>query len=282
MESDDAPVGRVLSRRSALTLFGVAGVAFTAVGGTAIASAGTRDRHVPSPTGSIDCVAKPEMTEGPYYVDEGLNRSDIRIDTADGSTAAGTPLLLTLRVLQLGASGCGPLPAATVDLWHCDAAGTYSDIAAEGTTGHNYLRGYQVANSGGTVRFTTILPGWYQGRTVHIHVKIRTTGTDGNAYEFTSQLYFTEEFKTAYLATAPYAATGTPDTTNSTDMHYANGGDQMLLTPTRARRGFAATFGIALDLSDTAVGADDSFQLPGGGGPGTPPSGPPPSSAPAA
>jgi protocatechuate 3,4-dioxygenase beta subunit len=177
-----------------------------------------------------------------------------------------------------------PLRGATVDIWHCNAAGIYSDIAAEGTTGKNYLRGYQVTNNGGIVQFTTILPGWYQGRTVHIHVKIRTTGTDGNAYEFTSQLFFTEEFKAAYLATTPYSAEGTPDTTNSTDMHYASVGDQMLLTPHQQGDGYKAEFRIGLDLSDTAVGASDSFQQGGTGGgtggPGPAPSGEPPSGGP--
>jgi hypothetical protein len=155
----------------------------------------------------------------------------------------------------------------------------YSDIAAEGTTGKNFLRGYQVSNSGGIVKFTTILPGWYQGRTVHTHVKVRTTGTDGNPYEFTSQLFFSEEFKAVYLATAPYAAKGTPDTTNDADMHYADIGDQMLLEPTATDGGYEAAFAIALDLSDTAVGADDSFSTPGGPG-GTPPTGTPPTGAP--
>ena len=173
-----------------------------------------------------------------------------------------------------------PLPGATVDIWHCDAAGVYSDIAAEGTTGKNYLRGFQVSNGGGIVKFTTILPGWYQGRTVHTHVKIRTTGTDGNAYEFTSQLFFTEEFRAVYLATSPYSAEGSPDTTNATDMHYADIGDQMLLKPSATDDGYEATFSIALDLSDAAVGADDSFQggggTPPGGDPGTPPTGEPP------
>ncbi|HEX6686675.1 MAG TPA: hypothetical protein VF062_28135 [Candidatus Limnocylindrales bacterium] len=137
---------------------------------------------------------------------------------------------------------------------------------------HNFLRGYQVANGGGTAHFTTILPGWYRGRTVHIHVKIRTMGADGNAYEFTSQLYFAEDFTTAYLAQAPYAGKGTPDTTNADDMHYANGGDQMLLNPNKTDEVYEATFSIALDLSDTAVGADDSFSMGGGGGaPARPP-----------
>jgi protocatechuate 3,4-dioxygenase beta subunit len=94
-----------------------------------------------------------------------------------------------------------------------------------------------VSNRGGIVKFTTVLPGWYQGRTVHTHVKVQTTGADGNPYEFTSQLFFTEEFKAAYLATAPYASKGTPDTTNDTDMYYADIGDQMLLMPTKTAAG---------------------------------------------
>ncbi len=277
MDNDDMPVGRVLSRRRALALFGAAGVTFTAIRATSLAMADTTTAN--GATGSaVDCVAKPEMTEGPYYVDEGLNRSDIRIDTSDGSVAAGTTFSLVLRVSQIVDCVRKPLPGAIVDIWHCDAGGVYSDIAAEGTTGKNFLRGYQVTNSGGIAKFTTILPGWYQGRTVHTHVKIRTTGTDGNPYEFTSQLFFTEGFKTAYLATAPYAAKGAPDTTNATDMHYAGIGDQMLLNPSATDDGYEATFSIALDLSDTAVGADDSFQMGGGGQPGG--DGPPPPGAP--
>ncbi|TCO22299.1 dioxygenase-like protein [Kribbella steppae] len=120
------------------------------------------------------------------------------MDTSDGSKVAGTAFTLVLHILQVGERACTPLPGATVDIWHCDAAGIYSDIAAEGTTGKNFLRGYQVTNRGGIVKFTTVLPGWYQGRTVHTHVKVQTTGTDGNPYEFTSQIYFTEEFKAAY------------------------------------------------------------------------------------
>ena len=280
MEDDDKPVGRVLSRRKALAIFGAAGVTITAVGSAAAASADTT-----TATTNVNCVAKPEMTEGPYFVDEGLNRSDIRIDTSTGTVSEGTTFTLVLRVLQLDGKTCKPLPGATVDIWHCDAAGIYSDIAAEGTTGKNFLRGYQVSNRGGIAKFVTILPGWYQGRTIHTHVKIRTTGTDGNPYEFTSQLFFTEDFKAAYLAKAPYSAKGTPDTTNAADLHYADIGDQMLLNPTATTNGYEATFAIALDLSDTAVGADDAFSMGGGGG-GTPPTdaptGPPPTAAPAA
>ncbi len=285
MEDDDKPVGRVLSRRRALAVFGAAGVTFTAVGTAAVAAANSSSAATSTAaTNAVNCVVKPEMTEGPYFVDEGLNRSDIRIDTSDGSVVNGTKFTLVLQIRQLVDCVAKPLPGATVDIWHCDAAGVYSDIAAEGTTGKNFLRGYQVTNNGGVAKFTTILPGWYQGRTIHTHVKVRTTGTDGNPYEFTSQLFFTEEFKAAYLATAPYSAEGTPDTTNAADMHYADIGDQMLLYPTATTSGYEAAFAIALDLSDTAVGADDSFTMGGGGPGGTPPTdaptGTPPTDAP--
>jgi len=265
---DDKPIGRVLSRRNALALFGLAGVG---VGATALAGKAAWAGN--NSTASVDVVAKPEMTEGPYFVDEKLNRSDIRIDTSDGSVTAGTRFELSLMVSSIAGTVVNPIADATVDIWQCNALGVYSDIAAENTVGRTYLRGYQVTNSGGLVKFTTILPGWYQGRTVHTHVKVRTTGTDGNSYEFTSQLFFTEEFKAVYLATEPYSAKGTPDTTNATDMHYASVGDQMLLLPTKNGDGYKSIFRIGLDLSDTAVAASDSFQMGGGGGaPGPAPS----------
>jgi len=278
MHSDDEPVGRILSRRQALALLGLAGAGVSIVGGAGVAQASTTSAASSATSesvaaGAVDCVAKPEMTEGPYFVDEGLNRSDIRIDTADGSIVDGTKLTLNLDVLQLTDGVCAPLAGAVVDIWHCDAYGVYSDEAANDSVGKTFLRGYQVSNAAGRVRFVTILPGWYRGRTVHIHLKIQTTGTDGNPYEFTSQLFFTDEFQAAYLATDPYAAKGTQDTTNATDGIYGDVGDQMLLSPRAQRGGWVAGFCVGLDLSDTVVGGDDS---PGPGGP----PGPPPPDAP--
>jgi len=254
MHHDDLPVGRVLPRRHALGLLGMVGAALAAGTGTATASAAP----------NVDCVATPEMVEGPYFVDEKLRRSDIRTDPATGKLSDGALVALNLRVLQIADGRCTPLPGATVDLWHCDAVGLYSDEADANTVGQKFLRGYQISDRGGQVRFTTILPGWYPGRTVHHHVKIRTTGTDGNAYEFTSQLYYPEQFKAAYLAKPPYAAHGTPDTTNAADQFYGTLGDQLLLNPRPHGRGHTADFTVALDLSDTKVGAPD------GGRPGQP------------
>jgi protocatechuate 3,4-dioxygenase beta subunit len=146
------------------------------------------------------CVLTPEQTEGPYFVDVRLNRSDIRADVRSGPgagvVAAGVPLALALRVLDTGA-GCRPVAGALVDIWHCDAAGVYSDAVDPGfdSRGHTFLRGYQVSGSDGVLRFLTIYPGWYRGRAVHIHFKVRTS-TGG---EFTSQLYFDEAVTDGHL-----------------------------------------------------------------------------------
>jgi len=134
------------------------------------------------------CVLTPEQTEGPYFTDVQLNRSDIRTDPADGSVRAGVPLMLTLRVSSVGGTGCAPLAGAIVDIWHCDAAGVYSDVAE--AVGKRFLRGYQVTDANGGVRFATIYPGWYSGRAVHIHFKVRAKARSGRKYEFSSQLYF--------------------------------------------------------------------------------------------
>ncbi len=111
---------------------------------------------------SSRCVLTPAQTDGPYFVDERLNRADIRADPADGSPRAGVPLTLTLRIAALDGTGCTPLSGAMVDIWHFDADGIYSDVVdgPSDTRGSKFLRGYQIADTEGAVRFTTIYPGW--------------------------------------------------------------------------------------------------------------------------
>ena len=85
------------------------------------------------------------------------------------------PLTLTVALSQVAASGaCTPLANALVDMWHCDALGVYSDVSSQNTLGQRFLRGYQVSDANGQVQFLTIYPGWYAGRAVHIHFKVRT------------------------------------------------------------------------------------------------------------
>ena len=134
------------------------------------------------------CVVRPAQTQGPYFVDERLNRSDIRSDPASGKVEAGTPLTLALSGdTGRRSGGCKSLAGVQVDVWQANALGHYSDIGGEQTKGQRFLRGYQMTDAQGMATFQTVYPGWYNGRTVHIHFKLRR----GNA-TFTSQLFFDE------------------------------------------------------------------------------------------
>src|SRR5262249_48112624 len=154
---------------------------------------------------------------GPYFVEELLNRSDIRVDPTDGSVQDGVPLRLAINAQRIDGSACSPLAGANVDVWHCNARGLYSDEAANGTLGKKYLRGFQVTDSNGAVEFTTIYPGWYSGRTVHVHFKVRLYDATQKTYEFTSQLFFDESISDQVLSQAPYNTRGTRSSRNSND-----------------------------------------------------------------
>ena len=126
MDSDDHPVGQILSRRDALKLLGVGSAAlftWSAVPGSRHMSRASSIAQAP-----LSCVVRPELAIGPYFVDDQLNRSDIRFEPADGSTTRGAPLTLVIGVFDVSSSGCDPLEGAQVDVWHCDAQGVYSGI----------------------------------------------------------------------------------------------------------------------------------------------------------
>jgi protocatechuate 3,4-dioxygenase beta subunit len=194
------------------------------------------------------CVVRPQQTEGPYFVDERLNRGDIRTDPGTGGASAGVPLRLDFRVLRAGA--CTPLAGVLVDVWHCDALGLYSDVRDPrfDTTGRKFLRGYQVTDASGLARFTTIYPGWYAGRAVHAHFKLRSTPGAASGFEFTSQVYFDETLNDAVHAQAPYSSKGRRDTVNDADGIFRSGGGQLLLPATAEGAGYGATFELALQV----------------------------------
>lgn len=196
------------------------------------------------------CVVKPQQTEGPYFVDEKLNRSDIRSDPADGSVKQGVPLRLLFHVSQVDGSACKPLSGATVDIWHCDALGVYSDVsdASFNTVGKKFLRGYQLTDTNGGVEFVTIYPGWYPGRTVHIHFKIRTDAASERSYAFTSQLYFDDALTDIVHAQSPYVAKGQRSLKNDQDGIFQDGGEQLLLQLTKDTTGYVGTFNIGLQI----------------------------------
>jgi protocatechuate 3,4-dioxygenase beta subunit len=243
MDIDDIPIGRVLSRREALAFLGATGaLLFLGCSDSSATSSDTGDT-------SSSCVVRPELTEGPYYVDDELLRSDIRSDPSDGTIRPGALLALTFNVSSAASNACSPLAGAIVDVWHCDALGVYSDVSdpSFNTSGKKFLRGYQITGSDGVARFTTIYPGWYQGRAVHIHFKIRSAASAASAYEFTSQLFFDDSLTDQVHATEPYASKGQRTLRNSGDGIYNGGGSQLVLDVTGTADGYAATFNIALD-----------------------------------
>lgn len=235
MENDDHPIGRLLTRREALAL----------MGGAAMLAGGVRP-GTGYTQGLPACIVTPEQTEGPFFTDVRLNRSDIRSDPTDKSVREGVPLVLTLRVSSVGAGTCAPLAAAMVDVWHCDAAGAYSD-SDRGTAGRKFLRGHQMTDAAGNVRFTTIYPGAYPGRAVHIHFKVRIVAGPALGHEVTSQLYFDDSVTDRVLARAPYSTRGArPRTRNSEDGLYRRGGKQLMLGLSEAGGGYAGEFHIGL------------------------------------
>ncbi len=245
----DRQVG-ILSRRDVLALFRATGTAIFVVGCTSrkssFAQTSTNKTTLPK------CIVSPEQTEGPYFVDEKLNRSDIRLDPADGKIKDGVPLQLTLRVSGVRNTSCTPVAGAIVDIWHCDALGVYSDVTDRSfnTVGKKFLRGYQVTDANGTVQFTTIYPGWYQGRTPHIHFKVRTTATSGQSYEFTSQLYFDDAISDRVYKQMPYVSKGQSSQTNEQDGIFQQGGNQLMLSlKENPQGGYAATFDIGLQMA---------------------------------
>jgi protocatechuate 3,4-dioxygenase beta subunit len=207
------------------------------------------------------CIVRPQQTEGPYFVDERLNRSDIRTDPSDGSVKDGAKLALSFVVSRIDGASCVPFEGVYVDVWHCDAAGIYSDVQdpSFNTSGYEYLRGYQVTDASGAASFVTIYPGWYQGRTVHIHFKIRNDLDAGRALEFTSQLYFDDAFTDAVHARVPYAAKGQRTVRNVGDGIFGQSGDELLLAVSDdGNGGYVATFEIGIETTATGTGTAGS------------------------
>lgn len=268
---DDKPVGRVLTRRETLKLLGGAGAVImtgTGILRFGIAQAQPAATLTPTPGATLDpvlaCVARPALTEGPYFVDELLNRSDIRVEPSDGSVKEGLPLLLTFCLSDVTGDTCKPLAGAQVDVWHCDAQGVYSDVSDPGfdTLGQKWLRGYQVTDENGSATFQTIYPGWYSGRAVHIHFKIRTDPQSGQGYEFTSQLFFDAAATDAVYSQPPYASKGLRNRMNEDDNIYQQSEGLTVLDLAETDEGYSAVFGLGLDLSQpTQSGAGSG---PGG------------------
>ncbi|MFD8213734.1 intradiol ring-cleavage dioxygenase [Streptomyces sp. NPDC059697] len=238
-------------------------------------------------TSSGQCVLMSSVTEGPYYLDGALVRKDI----TEGK--GGVPLTLRITV-QDTTDSCGPVAGAAVEIWHCDAWGYYSGYTTanpggsapaeseDGSTADDqtYLRGYQVANANGVVKFETIFPGWYTPRTTHIHVKVHTGGEkadgtyEGGKVNFTGQLFFDDDIAAEVQALEPYSKHTGSYTKLADDMVYDGGGTSsglLALKPVHKKdpsKGFKGSIILGIDPAAESTGA-------GSGGGGTPPSGAP-------
>ena len=251
--SDDEPVGRVLTRRDILTLLGATGVLWLArcsgagPGSRAEAAAPGRGRAGTGGRIVSGCVARPEMTAGPYFVDGALERSDIRSEPSTGELVPGAPLDIVFRVSRIAEVACVPLSGAIVDVWQCDALGVYSDVADPtfDTRGRKFLRGWQATDADGIARFTTVYPGWYQGRAVHVHFKVRSAPEADPGFDFTSQIFFDDAFTDRVHAAEPYARRG-GRRRNEEDGFFRRGGTDLLLAVEPAGEGYGGTFEIGL------------------------------------
>jgi protocatechuate 3,4-dioxygenase beta subunit len=253
--------------------------------GLSIVGTGGVVRAQSSPEASpITCVLTSEMTEGPYYVEDMLVRQDI----TEGK--AGLPLRLQIRVADTVT--CEALENAAVDVWHCDAEGYYSGISGENPGGGvpatgdenldtTFLRGIQLTDADGVAEFETIYPGWYTGRTVHIHMKVHVDGETDDTYEgghvsHTGQLFFDDAISDEVFATDAYSS-------RPNDQRLRNDGDNILgdhadepgflLDLTRVNEdsiddGFVGIITVGVDPSSTLTGNGDGGQggpPPGGG-----------------
>ncbi len=229
------------SRREALALLGLGASGLLILPMSQPGAAQTR---------AATCVVRPTQSEGPYFVDERLNRSDVRSDPTTGIVKPGAALRLAFQVSKIESGACTPLSNAQVDIWQCDALGVYSDVrdSAADTRGQKFLRGHQFTDAQGHATFLTIYPGWYRGRTVHIHFKIRSAA-GRRAAEFTSQLYFDDTLSDTVLLTQPYASRGRRDVRNAQDGLYARGGRELMLVVNRGAGAYEASFDIGLNIS---------------------------------
>ncbi|MFF4539647.1 intradiol ring-cleavage dioxygenase [Streptomyces aureus] len=251
------------TRRTVVVAGGVA-VAAVGVGGAAAVNAFADESGTATASSAEACYTlTSETTEGPYYIDADKIRRDITEDQE------GIPLTLRLKVID--AETCKPVRNAAVDIWHCSALGVYSgyesmsngggggvpsgeptDVPtgaptgeppsgpppggggghAEPTDDKRYLRGTWKTDRHGHVTFRTVFPGWYQGRCVHIHVKVHVDGTWTDAgYEgghtcHTGQLFFSEKSVLASAEVAPYSTSTVTRTTLDEDTIYPGNGHE--------------------------------------------------------
>jgi protocatechuate 3,4-dioxygenase beta subunit len=189
-------------------------------------------------SGLVSCVLTPEQTEGPFYVPGEKVRRNI--------TEGRPGLPLTLRLSVLDVSTCRPIKGAAVDVWQADAGGVYSGESSLRTAGETFMRGVQRTDANGLAVFQTVYPGWYQGRTVHVHVKVHVAGN----VVHTGQLYFPDSLTDAVYRQQPYARRPGRTTRNANDAIFRNGGRQsMLALKKHSGRGYVGSIRMGVHRS---------------------------------
>jgi len=226
-----------ISRRDSLLKLGGLLAGGVAVGGWKVAdspSAGEGPEAVAS--GLVSCVLAPEQTEGPYHLDD----HRIRRNITEGRP--GVPLTARLTVVDV--STCRAIRGAAVDIWHCDAGGVYSGTTSS-TEEDRFLRGIQRTDAKGLAVFRTIYPGWYTGRTVHIHAMVHIGGN----VVHTGQLYFPDALTDTVYRRSPYNRRPNRDTRNAADSIYRNGGKRSMLKLRKSGTGYVASITMGVQRS---------------------------------
>ena len=227
-----------LTRRAALGAMGAAGatVALGCGGETPTSPSTTTTTGTTTTSTNATCTVTPTETIGPYPSRADFIRSDIR------ESKTGTVLTLTIRVVNAN-NGCAAVSSADVEIWHVDAAGDYSQYGSQ--TAATFLRGIQTTNANGEVTFTTIYPGWYQGRATHIHAEVTVNGRSIKV----TQIAFPEATNNAVHTSGVYASRGTNPMSNLSDGIFSDSLASELVTPTGSPSGgYAATFQIGVSV----------------------------------
>lgn len=236
-----------MTRREALGTLGVTSAVLTwACGGdtptspsSATTTATTTTTTTSGGTTSAACVVSPTETAGPYPSLSDFIRSDVR----EGKS--GTTLTLTLTIVNTNSS-CAPLSGAQVEIWQCDADGHYSQYVQGSYNGSSqtFLRGIQTTDSAGQVRFTTVYPGWYQGRATHIHIEVTVNGRSVKV----TQIAFPESVNATVYATGVYASRGVNPTANASDGIFSDSLSSELATITGGdpNGGYTATYTVGV------------------------------------
>jgi protocatechuate 3,4-dioxygenase beta subunit len=218
------------------TLLGLAGLIAGGAGAWKLDTADAAGGPAAVASGLVTCVLTPELTEGPYYI----AGEQVRRNVTEGKP--GVPL--TLKTTVLNASTCKPIKNAAVDNWHADAGGVYSGFGA-GASNRTFLRGIQRTGATGVATFQTIYPGWYQGRAVHIHVKVHVGGN----VVHTGQFFFPEALTDVVYKRSPYSSRPNRDVRNANDSIFVNGGNKGLLHVKKSGSGYVATIAMGVHAS---------------------------------